>query len=133
MFAALHALNVTSYEEEIVGREFDWYAEDLDGNIGLFATAGEGFVPDSVLANFTSHDEISESLESPNWGSSEVWSDFSKLGFYVYDWDLPGGPYIQQETASATISVKLKSKVLSIAGIPRLDVRFSELKVLQSV
>ncbi|MEX2962863.1 hypothetical protein [Microbulbifer sp. TYP-18] len=124
---------MTTYQEEIEGREFDWYAEDIDGNIGLFSTVGEGFVPDSILANFTSHDEISNSLDSPNWGSPEVWSDFSKLGFYVYDWDLPGGPYIQRGEAVATMSIELKNKVLSIVGVPKLNVRFSKLKVVQGV
>lgn len=66
------------YEEEIEGREFDWFAIDSEGNIGLFSTAGEGAVPKLVIESYSEHDAISELLDSPNWGSSEVWSDYCR-------------------------------------------------------
>jgi hypothetical protein len=31
------------------GREFDWFAVDGEGNIAMFASAGEGFVPEEVI------------------------------------------------------------------------------------
>ncbi|MCP5244423.1 MAG: hypothetical protein H6937_00020, partial [Burkholderiales bacterium] len=68
------------YEEELEGREFDWFAIDSEGNIGLFSTAGEGTIPDSVVEAYSEHDHISEQLESPNWGNSDVWSDYAALG-----------------------------------------------------
>ena len=131
--AALHAPIMSIYEEEIEGREFDWYAEDIDGKIGLFSTAGEGFMPESVIENFSNHDEISDSLDSPNWGSPEVWSDYAKLGFYVYDWDLPGGPYKKERSPVGEMTLELKNKLLSLIDIPKLNVKFSELEVVQSV
>ncbi|MCX2781186.1 hypothetical protein [Microbulbifer thermotolerans] len=124
---------MTTYEEEIEGREFDWYAEDIDGNIGLFSTAGEGFIPEIVIENFSSHDDISESLDSPNWGSPEVWSDYAKLGFYVYDWDLPGGPYNKERGPIGEMAIELKNKLLAMASLPKLNIRFSETEVVQSV
>jgi len=46
---------MNTYNHGIEGSEFDWFAEDIEGNIGLFATAGEGAVPDVVVINFKEH------------------------------------------------------------------------------
>lgn len=121
------------YKEELEGREFDWFAIDSEGNVGLFSTAGEGFIPDTVMNAYSEHDKISEQLESPNWGSSEVWSDYSKLGLYVYDWNLHGGPYKQERAPSKAISEELKTKLLSMGSLYSFPVKFSELEEIASV
>jgi len=112
------------YEEEIEGREFDWYAIDSEGNLGLFSTAGEGNVPKFVLENYLKHDEISECLESPNWGSSEVFLDYGKLGFYVFDWDLPRGPYKKQCDPLNQMDTELKLRLLKLTQCNSLNVSF---------
>ncbi|MGS2724731.1 hypothetical protein ACVBEJ_13395 [Porticoccus sp. GXU_MW_L64] len=121
------------YEEELVGREFDWFAIDIEGNIGLFSTTGEGTIPSPVIEAYSEHDKISEQLESPNWGSSEVWSDYSALGLYVYDWDLHGGPYKQTRAPSKDMSSELKQKLLSLKSLYTFPVKFAELKEVVSV
>ncbi len=115
------------YEEEIEGREFDWYAKDSEGNFGLFSTAGEGFVPQVVLEHFNAHDEITDSLESPNWGSSEVFVDYGKLGFYVFDWCLHGGPYKKQCAPLNPMDEQLKLKLLKLTQRIKLNVNFNSL------
>ena len=42
---------MSHYKGELAGREFDWFAIDSDGNIGLFSTAGEGRIPETVFEN----------------------------------------------------------------------------------
>lgn len=82
---------------------------------------------------YSEHDEISEQLESPNWGSSKVWSDYSALGLYVYDWDLHGGPYKQERAPSKVMSNELKQKLLSLESLYIFPVKFSELNEVVSV
>lgn len=121
------------YEEELEGREFDWFAIDSEGNIGLFSTAGEGVIPSEVMEAYSEHDKISEQLESPNWGSSEVWSDYSALGLYVYDWSLHGGPYKKERAPSKVMNTELKQKLLSLGSLHRFSVKFAEQKEIVSV
>lgn len=121
------------YEEELEGREFDWYAIDSEGNIGLFSTAGEGTIPGTVMDSYSEHDDISEQLESPYWGNSEVWSDYATLGLYVYDWDLHGGPYKRERVPSNVMSNELKTKLLSMVSLFNLSVSFEDLEEITSV
>jgi hypothetical protein len=121
------------YEEELEGREFDWFAIDCEGNIGLFSTAGEGTIPSAVMEAYSEHDKISEQLESPGWGSSEVWSDYAALGLYVYDWSLHGGPYKKERAPSKVINAELKQKLLSLGSLHSFSVKFAEQKEIVSV
>ncbi len=121
------------YEEELEGREFDWFAIDSEGNIGLFSTAGEGTIPGEVMEAYSGHDDMSEQLESPNWGSSEVWSDYAALGLYVYDWNLHGGPYKRERVPSNVMSNELKTKLLGMGSLYSLPLKFTELKEIASV
>ncbi|WP_413665364.1 hypothetical protein ACG1BZ_09295 [Microbulbifer sp. CNSA002] len=116
------------YEEELEGREFDWFAIDSEGCIGLFSTAGEGTIPSPVMNAYSEHDNISEQLESPNWGSPEVWSDYVALGLYVYDWSIPVGPYKQVRVPSKAMNDQLKKKLLSMGSLYTFPIKFSELK-----
>ena len=121
------------YEQELEGREFDWYAIDTEGNLALFSTAGEGFIPEYILNHFTKHDEISDSLESPNWGSNEVFFDYGKLGFYVFDWDLPGGPYRKQCEPTKKMEEQLKFRILSLLKGNKLKLNFKEVAKIERV
>lgn len=121
------------YEEELEGREFDWFAMDSEENIALFSTAGEGKVPEPVIEAYAMHDKISELLDSPNWGSSEVWSDYAALGFYVYDWSLNGGPYRREREPSNNMSAELKTKLMAMGSIHKLPVKFTELTKIEYV
>ena len=121
------------YEDEIEGREFDWFAIDCEGNLGLFSTAGEGLIPSLVIQTYAEHDDISEILDSPNWGSSEVWSDYAALGFYVFDWNLHGGPYKREREPTSSMSAELRAKLMAMASLPMLPVKFEELMEIANV
>lgn len=114
------------YLNEICGREFDWFAIDKEGEIAIFSTAGEGGVPEVVVENFKVHDEISEMIELPNWGSSEVWDDFSRLGLIVFDWDLPGGPYLKVRDSNSTKTNNVIEKIKVTNTIPKFNISFRE-------
>ncbi|MDK2594018.1 hypothetical protein [Pseudoalteromonas obscura] len=120
------------YEEELEGREFDWFASDSEGNIALFATAGEGTIPNLVIKNYADHDAVAVQLESPNWGSSEVWSDFAKLGFFVFDWDLHGGPYKRAQNPTSNMNKQLRNTIMALGSIPSLPVKFAEIDEIAS-
>ncbi|WP_045858761.1 hypothetical protein [Teredinibacter purpureus] len=121
------------YEEELEGREFDWFAIDSEGNFGLFSTAGEGSIPSLVIEAYIEHDKISELLDSSNWGSSEVWSDYAALGFYVFGWNLHGDPYKREREPTGSMSTELKAKLVAMGSISKLPVKFTELKEIASV
>ncbi len=113
-------------EDEITGREFDWFAIDINNDIAVFSTAGSGNASQTVLNNYEEHDSISETLETENWGSENVWNDLANYGFYVFDWKLNQGPYIRKITPARNLSKELKTKIKNINGIPLLKLVFSE-------
>lgn len=121
------------YQEELEGREFDWYATDAEGNIAIFCTAGEGTIPKSVILCFEEHDGISDSIESPNWGCSDVWTDYSALGLYVFDWDLHGGPYKRKRLPSSEISAELKESIMMVAKTVKFDFCFSQVEEIDGM
>jgi hypothetical protein len=118
--------------EQIQGREFDWFAIDGDGDIAMFSTAGEGFVPEEVLRHLSQHDGLSEEIPTPHTGQNEVWNDYAALGLYVFDWDLPGGPYVLQASPSKPMTREFYFKVRSISELPVYDGSFSRLSELSS-
>ncbi|MGP0170955.1 hypothetical protein ACSVIJ_03655 [Pseudomonas sp. NCHU5208] len=121
------------YIENLGCREFDWFAMDSEGCFGLFSTAGEGTIPSSVMRAYAEHDTVSEQLESPNWGSSEVWSDYAALGFYVYDWSLHGGPYVRKCVPSKVMGDELKAKLMHMVSLYKFPGEFSGLKEFSEV
>ncbi len=122
---------MSTYENFIRDREFDWFAIDNQGNFAIFSTAGEGAIPSTVIDAFNGHDELSEKLESANWGTAQGWSNYSDMGFFVFDWDLPGGPYKKIKEPSSEVSEELKIKLVDIAVV--MDVNFSEMKIIESL
>ncbi|MEZ8131782.1 hypothetical protein [Enterovibrio norvegicus] len=121
------------YDEELEGREFDWFAIDSDGSIGLFSTAGEGTIPDQVMEAYSEHDKISEQIDAPNWGNSEVWSDYAALGFYVFDWNLHGGPYERKCVPTKVMTDELKIKLTQVGCLYPLPLKFAELNEIVSL
>ena len=102
-------------------------AYDSEGNVSLFATAGEGFIPDPVIERLAKHEAHSESLLSPHVGSASVWNDYASQGLFVYDWSLPGGPYERRAIPTATMAMPLRKKVLEIGNLPTVFGSFIEL------
>jgi hypothetical protein len=101
------------------GLEFDWFAVDHDGNLALFATAGEGFVPAPVAEHHGLHSDLSDSLTAPHHGTADVWSDYAAVGLFIFDWRLPGGPYEKRASPSHRPGSALIERVETLPLVPR--------------
>lgn len=115
---------------EVEGREFDWFAIDNNGEIAMFSSAGYGLIPDSVIEHFHDYDDVALTFETPNFGTTAIWDDYAKYGIYVFDWKIYDGPYVRVAKPSKVITVELKNTIMSIKGLPRLNVEFSKLDEL---
>ena len=114
------------YINEIHGREFDWFGRDANGSLAMFSTAGEGSVPKYVVATLDQHNRVFQDLVNHNWGSPDVWEIYGELGLFVFDWKLPGGPYIKRVSPMEVIPSDLKQQLLAIDHLPSIDANFAE-------
>lgn len=108
-----------------LGGELDWFAVDETGAIALFATAGEGFVTDSVLEYRAMHETIANSIEYPNWGTEAIWEDAAALGLYVFDWMSPAGPYALAASPAGEIDTQIRLMVGRVTKLPRFAGAFA--------
>src|SRR5262245_7550067 len=91
--------------EEIVGLELDWLANDADGHVALFSTAGGGYAPHELLRDTEAHDAAIEAILgtpvstqarfAPQLaaGHENTWLMVAERGLYAFDSDAQGGPY----------------------------------------
>lgn len=112
--------------EKIIGREFDWFARDCNGNYGLFSSAGSINIPKKVLIDYKNHDKIAQEFDLPNYGSEKIWQDFASYGFFVYDWQLHDGPYKQVSKPNSKISENLKNKLSNIESLLEIGLSFEK-------
>jgi hypothetical protein len=117
---------------EIDGMEFDWFAIDSVGQFALLATAGEGFVPESVLSSLTRHQEIAECFQTEGWGSEAVWDSYAKAGLFVYDWSLSDEMYVLKASPTTQISANLLEQLRNLAQIPQMNKRFKDSERISS-
>ncbi|MDF7815222.1 hypothetical protein [Hymenobacter sp. YC55] len=101
-----------TFSERFCGLEFDWFAQDAEGNIGLFSTAGLGPVPRNVPPHFQDHDRAALSIDLPPTGSLAVWEDFARQGLYVFDWQPHQGPYRKLKQPEGDMPAALRQDVL---------------------
>jgi hypothetical protein len=110
--------------DKFLGSEFDWFALDDAGVIGLFSTAGFGEIPVEVMWHEAAHRAIAEQLPVPNYGSSGIWQDYGRQGLFAFDWQHWNGPYLKVAAPSAVMKAEVRSQILTIPNLPRLDLRF---------
>ncbi|MGQ0798525.1 MAG: hypothetical protein ACT4NL_00225 [Pseudomarimonas sp.] len=115
-----------SISVDVGGREFDWFAADSEGRLALFATAGFGPVPDSVLSATEAHDAVSDSLEVSDWGTSAVWESYALAGLYAYDWSDHQGSYLRVAQPAKLVPAALAAAIASIPGLLHFALSFSE-------
>jgi hypothetical protein len=111
--------------DDLKGREFDWYALDSEGCIGLFATFGQGWIPKCVAEHIGEHVAISDTLDAPHVGSADVWTDYAKLGLFVFDWGESRVAYRKMISPIGNPDSALVSRVAAIKGLPRLPFSFA--------
>lgn len=111
-------------EQEMGGVDFDWFAIDKSGNWAVFATAGEGRIPECVLKAVDLHFSISEKIELSNWGSSNIWSDYAAMGLFVFDWDVKTEVYLKK--AAPNKSINFLPNIKDTAEFPNFEVEFND-------
>jgi len=63
----------------------------------------------------------------------EIWSDYSKQGLYVYDYDVLSSSYQRVRVPTAAMNLELKTKIQLITSIVKINVDFSENKKVKSI
>lgn len=111
---------------DIQGFEFDRFAIDQDGHVALFATAGHGPVPSSVLAASGAHDAVGETIAISGFGSPAIWQSYAQAGLYAFDWSEREGRYVRVAEPSAGAQFKQAQAVAAIPGLLRLPLSFSK-------
>jgi hypothetical protein len=109
------------FSERFPGLEFDWFALDAEGNIGLFSSAGFGPVPANVQLHFLGHDQAASQID---WRVPEVWKECASHGLFVFDWQHWNGPYLKVEQPTSEIEAAFKHQILQIPGLPVFKVTF---------
>jgi hypothetical protein len=121
-------MEIENQRSQLIGREFDWFSIDSNGEFGIFSSAGSGIIPMNVIEDFKSHDNISEQIELLNFGTEMVWNDFANYGLYVYDWSQNNGSYIKKLNPTSEISEKLKKKLSNLRSLVKLEILFTDSK-----
>lgn len=128
--------------EECEGLEFDWFAADSIGQLGVFTSAGRGFIPSCVFTSVSSYNEFiaaiarrptSEAiLAFSGTGRFADWKELSEHGLFAYDFQdvhrigvqrRNGYDLIYRPGAPATASM-LPACVVEY--LPRLDTIFGD-------
>ena len=127
--------------DELFGSEWDFLALDRDGCIAFLSSGGFGPIPQVVLNDGMSVEEvvaelrtllpvIGESLDRRGQNCSGDWSDWfemSRRGLYAYDSDGHGGPYKQVSAPSVVLRADdLAPEIARAAGLLQLPVLFAE-------
>lgn len=108
------------------GYEFDWFAQDATGALGLFSAAGWGEIPVEVIRQAAVHRAVNANIAQPNIGTSTVWEDYAQVGLYVFDWQHWAGPYAKQASPGLPMAASLREQILSIPELPQLPLVFDE-------
>jgi len=113
--------------------EFDWFATDSVGAFALFSRFESGFIPRTVLDSFKEHEELSNIIDLPNWGSESVWSGFASKGLFVYDWKPNNGPYVLKKEAPDIRDEKFIVRLAELSSLPEYSGKFAETKSMASL
>ncbi len=125
---------------DILGREYDWFAVDGEGRVGLFSTAGGGVAPASIRHDESYFEATRALLEALLAGPATTrarrapkvraglrndWRLFAERGGFGFDSGLAGGPYRR---------VSVPAEAVEFSGFPEASravlgrIRFPELR-----
>ncbi|GAA4345901.1 hypothetical protein GCM10023185_00030 [Hymenobacter saemangeumensis] len=112
--------------DDFWGMEFDWFATDATGDIGIFCFGGYGFIPKEVLLHHETHSKYANQIPLPHFGSLLVWHDYAEFGFYVYDWNEEKRLYTRLAEPAQPLDVPLKKNILQIERLPSFTYNFQD-------
>jgi hypothetical protein len=110
---------IHDFSKRFPGLEFDWFALDAEGNIGLFSTAGFGPVPSNVRLHFRAHDQAFRHFDLYEFEAC------GRHGLPVFDWQHWEGPYVKLEQPTSPMAIAFKQHILQIPDLPVFDVVFA--------
>lgn len=114
--------NCQDFNNRFPGLEFDWFALDAEGRIGLFSTAGFGPVPTNVQLHFRDHDQASRHFDLYEL------EECGRYGLFVFDWQHWEGPYLKMEQPLSPVDIAFKQHILQIPGLPVFNVVFASVE-----
>lgn len=118
--------------------EFDWYAVDQCGHVGVFSTAGFGDIPSVVFDNIKDYPLVTQYFENSINSSGKRpfdnnylcidWEMATTLGLFVYDWEHFNGPYFKRVSPLSPLNInELPEVALSVITRVRLDILFNDI------
>lgn len=116
--------------DDLKGIEFDWFAADMNSQMAIFATAGNGFIPNTVFQAIDVHEAISEAIDNPNWGNESIWDDYASLGLYVFDWN--GDTYQKIRSPQSGENAVLSLKIKRIELLPIFNFSFDDMAEIRA-
>jgi hypothetical protein len=116
------------FEERFPGFEFDWFALDEAGRIGLFSSAGFGPVPASVQLQFQQHDRAAAHLD---WRVLEMEQVCAEQGLFLFDWQHWQGPYLKLAEPIREMEAAFRQQILQIPALLVFPVSFPAVKSMQ--
>lgn len=117
--------------DQFCGVEFDWFAQDAAGSVGLFASGGYGELPGAVIRHAACHAQVAATLHLPHLGSLQVWQDYAQYGLFVFDWKHHAGPYLKMAQPLTPLTLSLRDQVRQIPELPTLALYFRELSYVK--
>lgn len=95
------------FEHDFHRAEFDWLACDRAGRIGVFSTAGQGPLPDVVVARASDLETLTDDLfalpliteaevTDAHEGNPAFFYDLARRGLFAWDWSAQRGRYVLQ-------------------------------------
>jgi hypothetical protein len=120
-----------AFQEEYAGTDFDWFAADEEGNIGIFFNDSFGFVPEVVQASYRAHAHQAQELAQAD--SLHLVRNLAHAGLFVfawsgqwepYNWSRPSEPYDQIAQPTQPMDPALQARILQIDQLPVLRQNF---------
>lgn len=103
---------------ELWGQEFDWFAVDSAGHIGLFSSAGSGLVPEHVRGFGEPYEHVATLLEISRL--EHTWQDAARAGLHAYDCRVHRGPYRRVGRPEAPLRFEnLPEEIRAVVGLAR--------------
>lgn len=117
-----------SFDERFPGLEFDWFALDAEGCIGLFSSAGFGPVPASVQLHFQEHDRAASHVD---WRVLEMEQACAEMGLFLFDWQHWKRPYLKLAQPTSEMNGTFRNQILQIPELIVFAMSFAIVKSIE--
>lgn len=124
------ALDAIMDRAELYGFEFNWLGLDQQQQPAVFASTGQGPIPEAVLRHVPAHDSVLSTIPITRAGTPQIWKNYSRVGLYAYEWDSSLAHYVRQASPTAPPGAILQQSILNIPQLPRFALPFGQAQAL---